>query len=97
MTDCPARCNSHRNKMNTHSATEYAIFEEVFYKIGITRPEELAITSNRAVRNETEVDFIKLAGKEGVSTEIDYRTVTGLCEHIRGSLFSSGLTGNQHV
>ena len=61
------------------------IFEKAFFKIGITQKEELAITSNRAVKNETEIDFIKLAGKEGIETDTKFRTVTDLCEYIRGS------------
>jgi len=64
---------------------QFEVFEKTFFKIGITKKEELAITSNRAVKNETEIDFIKLAGKEGIETDTKFRTVTDLCEFIRGS------------
>jgi len=64
---------------------QFEVFEKTFFKIGITKKEELAITSNRAVKNETEIDFIKLAGKEGIETDVKFRTVTDLCEYIRGS------------
>jgi prophage antirepressor-like protein len=71
-----------RAKVLEISEKEYGIFERVFYKLGITRPEELAITSNRAVLNETGVDFIKLADKKGVSTTENYFTVTELCQKV---------------
>jgi len=64
---------------------QFEVFEKTFFKIGITQKEELAITSNRAVKNETEIDFIKLAGKEGIETDTKFRTVTDLCKFIRGS------------
>jgi uncharacterized metal-binding protein len=56
-----------------------------FYRIGITRKEELAITSNRAVAKETGVDFIELAEKKGISTLDRYFTVTELCQKVIGS------------
>jgi len=74
-----------RNVVIRISKEMFFNFQDVFAEIGITRSEELAITSNRAVKKETEVDFIKLAGKEGISTVTDYKTVTDLCEHIRNS------------
>ncbi len=40
------------------------IFEKAFFKIGITDKNELAITSNSAVKNETGIDFIELSGKK---------------------------------
>jgi|GEM_PF-1557962 len=67
------------------SQKEFKIFEDVFYRIGITRPEELAITSNRAVAKETGVDFIKLAELKGVSTPDKYFTVTELCQKVMNS------------
>jgi phage anti-repressor protein len=70
------------------SQKEFKIFEDVFYRIGITRKEELAITSNRAVQKETGVDFIELAEKKGLSTTEKYFTVTELCEIVRNGDFS---------
>jgi phage regulator Rha-like protein len=67
------------------SQKEFKIFEDVFYRIGITRPEELAITSNRAVAKETGVDFIELAELKGVSTPDRYFTVTELCQKVMNS------------
>ena len=69
-----------------HIATNLTTdFRQSFQNIGITKPEELGITVNRAVKNETEIDFIKLAGKEGIETDTKFRTVTDLCEYIRSS------------
>ncbi|EJF06521.1 prophage antirepressor [Thiovulum sp. ES] len=70
------------------SEKEFGIFERVFYKIGITRKEELAITSNRAVAKETGVDFLKIAEKKGLSTTEKYYTVTELCEIVMSGDFS---------
>ncbi|EJF06524.1 ORF6N domain-containing protein [Thiovulum sp. ES] len=67
------------------SEKEFGVFERVFYKIGITRKEELAITSNRAVAKETGVDFIELAEKKGISTPEKYFTVTELCQKVMDS------------
>jgi phage regulator Rha-like protein len=39
-----------RAKLLEISRQEYKIFEDVFFRLGITRPEELAITCNRAVK-----------------------------------------------
>jgi phage regulator Rha-like protein len=74
-----------RAKLLEISQKEYKIFEDVFYRIGITRPEELAITSNRAVQKETGVDFIELAEKKGISTPEKYFTVTELCQKVMSS------------
>jgi uncharacterized metal-binding protein len=74
-----------RAKLLEISQKEYKIFEDIFYKIGITRPEELAITSNRAVAKETGVDFIELAERKGVSTPDRYFTVTELCQKVIAS------------
>jgi len=74
-----------RAKLLEISEKEFGIFERVFYKIGITRPEELAITSNRAVAKETGVDFIELAELKGVSTPVKYFTVTELCQKVMNS------------
>jgi hypothetical protein len=63
----------------------YFDFKEVFQDIGITEQKELAITTNRAVKNETTVDFIALSGKNGLEAEEKYHTVTELCELIRES------------
>jgi phage anti-repressor protein len=71
-----------RTELLNLSEEQYGIFERVFYKIGITRKEELAITSNRAVQKETGVDFIELAEKKGVSTPDRYFTVTELCQKV---------------
>jgi prophage antirepressor-like protein len=67
------------------SQKEFKIFEDVFDRIGITRKEELAITSNRAVAKETGVDFIELAELKGVSTPHKYFTVTELCQKVMSS------------
>jgi len=67
------------------SKDQFNAFEEVFYKIGITRKEELAITSNRAVQKEIGVDFIELAEKKGVSTPDRYFTITELCQKVMDS------------
>ena len=63
----------------------YFSFKRVFEDIGITEKTELAITSNRAVKNETEIDFIALSGKNGLEVEEKFFTVTELCELIRES------------
>jgi len=60
-------------------------FEKMFQKIGITEKTELAITTNRAVKNETTVDFITLSGKNGLEVSERYYTVTELCNLIRES------------
>jgi prophage antirepressor-like protein len=70
------------------SEKEFGIFERVFFKLGITRKEELAITSNRAVKKETGVDFLEIAEKKGLSTTEKYFTVTELCEIVRNGDFS---------
>ena len=67
------------------ASRQTSAFRISFQNIGITKPEELGITVNRAVKNETEIDFIKLAGKEGIETDTKFRTVTDLCKFIRGS------------
>jgi prophage antirepressor-like protein len=70
------------------SEKEFGIFERVFYKLGIERKEELAITTNRAVKKETGVDFLKIAEKKGVSTTEKYFTVTELCQIVMNGNFS---------
>jgi prophage antirepressor-like protein len=70
------------------SQKEYKIFEDIFFRLGITRKEELAITSNRAVKKETGVDFLEIAEKKGLSTTEKYFTVTELCEIVRNGDFS---------
>jgi prophage antirepressor-like protein len=70
------------------SEKEFGIFERVFYKLGIERKEELAITTNRAVKKETGVDFLEISEKKGLSTTEKYFTVTELCEIIRSGDFS---------
>jgi phage anti-repressor protein len=74
-----------RGELITVSKNMFIDFEDVFYRIGITRKEELAITSNRAVQKETGVDFIELAERKGVSTPNKYFTVTELCQKIISS------------
>jgi phage regulator Rha-like protein len=74
-----------RTELLNLSQEQYKIFEDVFYRIGITRKEELAITSNRAVQKETGVDFIELAEKKGISTPDRYFTVTELCQKVMNS------------
>jgi prophage antirepressor-like protein len=64
-----------RTELIVSSKEQFIAFEDVFYRIGITRKEELAITSNRAVAKETGVDFIELAELKGVSTPDRYFTV----------------------
>jgi prophage antirepressor-like protein len=70
------------------SQKEYKIFEDVFFRLGIERKEELAITTNRAVKKETGVDFLEIAEKKGLSTTEKYFTVTELCEIVRNGDFS---------
>jgi prophage antirepressor-like protein len=77
-----------RAKLLEISEKEFYIFERVFFKLGITRPEELAITTNRAVKKETGVDFLKISEKKGISTLENYITVTELCEIIRKGEYS---------
>jgi prophage antirepressor-like protein len=69
-----------------HIATNMSVdFRTSFWNVGIKNPEELAITVNRAVKNETEIDFIELAGKKGIETDTRFLTVTELCEYVRNS------------
>jgi hypothetical protein len=70
------------------SQKEFKIFEDVFFRLGIERKEELAITTNRAVKKETGVDFLKIAEKKGVSTTEKYFTVTELCQIVMNGNFS---------
>jgi prophage antirepressor-like protein len=65
------------------SEKEFGIFQRVFRELGITRAEELAITTNRAVKKETGVDFLEISEKRGVSTLENFITVTELCETVR--------------
>jgi len=74
-----------RGELITVSKNMFIDFEDVFYRIGITRPKELAVTSNRAVQKETGVDFIELAEKKGLSTPHKYFTVTELCQKVMDS------------
>jgi phage anti-repressor protein len=74
-----------RGELITVSKNMFIDFEDVFYRIGITRKEELAVTSNRAVHKETGVDFIELAEKKGLSTPHKYFTVTELCQKVMDS------------
>jgi len=60
-----------RTELLKLSKDQFNVFEEIFYKIGITRKEELAITSNRAVQKETGIDFIELAEKKAFPHLID--------------------------
>jgi frataxin-like iron-binding protein CyaY len=80
-----------RTELLEHSGNQYEIFEKVFFKIGITQPEELAITSNRAVKKETGVDFIELAKRKGVEAPQKFYTVTELCQIVRGGDFSEDI------
>jgi prophage antirepressor-like protein len=70
------------------SQKEFKIFEDVFFRLGIERKEELAITTNRAVKKETGVDFLKIAEKKGVSITEKYFTVTELCQIVMNGNFS---------
>ncbi|EJF07247.1 hypothetical protein ThvES_00006370 [Thiovulum sp. ES] len=70
------------------SQKEFKIFEDVFFRLGIERKEELAITTNRAVKKETGVDFLKIAEKKGVPTTEKYFTVTELCQIVMNGDFS---------
>jgi hypothetical protein len=70
------------------SEKEFGIFERVFYKLGIERKEELAITTNRAVKKETGVDFLEIAEKRGLATPEKFYTVTELCEIVMKGDFS---------
>jgi len=69
-----------RTELIVSSKDQFIAFEDVFYRIGITRKEELAITSNRAVAKETGVDFIELAELKGVSTPHKSFAVTDRCQ-----------------
>ncbi len=77
-----------RAKLIALSRDVFFNFKDVFLELGITRPEELAITCNRAVKEETEIDFLKIAKKEAVETEENFITVTELCEIVRKGDFS---------
>jgi hypothetical protein len=77
-----------RAKVLEISEKEFNIFERVFYKLGIDRKEELAITTNRAVKKETGVDFLEIAEKKGLSTPEKYYTVTELCQVVMNGDFS---------
>jgi prophage antirepressor-like protein len=70
------------------SEKEFGIFQRVFRELGITRAEELAITTNRAVKKETGVDFLEISEKRGVSTPENFITVTNLCEIVRAGNYS---------
>jgi phage regulator Rha-like protein len=74
-----------RTQLIEEAGKQFKVFKEVFQDIGITEQKELAITTNRAVKNETTVDFIALSGKNGLEVEEKYHTVTELCELIRES------------
>jgi hypothetical protein len=70
------------------SQQEFKVFEDVFFRLGIERKEELAITTNRAVKKETGVDFLEIAEKKGLSTTEKYYTVTELCQIVINGDFS---------
>jgi phage regulator Rha-like protein len=74
-----------RTQLIEQAGRQFDVFENIFQKIGITEQKELAITTNRAVKNETEIDFIALSGKNGLEVEEKFFTVTELCEFIRES------------
>jgi prophage antirepressor-like protein len=74
-----------RTQLIENAGKQFKVFKEIFQDIGITDKTELAITTNRAVKNETEIDFIALSGKNGLEVEEKFFTVTELCELIRES------------
>jgi prophage antirepressor-like protein len=72
-----------------HVASNLVIdYKKSFFEIGITRPEELGITVNRAVAKDSTIDFLEIAEKKGLSTTEKYFTVTELCEIVRNGDFS---------
>jgi phage regulator Rha-like protein len=72
-----------------HLASNLAVdYEQAYLKVGITRPQELGITVNRAVAKDSTVDFLEIAEKKGLSTTEKYFTVTELCEIVRNGDFS---------
>jgi prophage antirepressor-like protein len=77
-----------RAKVLEISQQEFIVFEDVFFRLGIDRKEELAITTNRAVKKETGVDFLEIAEKKGLSTPEKYFTVTELCQIVMNGDFS---------
>jgi prophage antirepressor-like protein len=74
-----------RVKLVSHSKNLFLDFEQIFLKIGISEKNELAITSNRAVKKETGIDFIQLAELKGLEAKEKFFTVTELCEIVRNS------------
>jgi phage regulator Rha-like protein len=74
-----------RTQLIEEAGKQFKVFKEVFQDIGITEQKELAITTNRAVKNETTIDFIAISGKNGLEAEEKFFTVTELCELIRES------------
>jgi prophage antirepressor-like protein len=74
-----------RVKLVSHSKNLFLDFEQIFLKIGISEKNELAITSNRAVKKETGIDFIQLAELKGLKAKEKFFTVTELCEIVRNS------------
>ena len=74
-----------RVKLIRQSRELFDDFEYIFKKIGISEQTELAITTNRAVKEETTIDFIAISGQNGLEVEEEFFTVTKLCELIRKS------------
>jgi hypothetical protein len=74
-----------RTELLKFSGEQFEVFEKIFLKIGISEKNELAITSNRAVKKETGIDFIKLAELKGLEAKEKFFTVTELCEIVRNS------------
>jgi phage regulator Rha-like protein len=74
-----------RTELLKFSGEQFEVFEKIFLKIGISEKNELAITSNRAVKKETGIDFIQLAERKGLEAKEKFFTVTELCEIVRNS------------
>jgi hypothetical protein len=74
-----------RTELIEFSERQFSSFEKIFLKIGISEKNELAITSNRAVKKETGIDFIQLAELKGLEAKEKFFTVTELCETVRNS------------
>jgi phage regulator Rha-like protein len=74
-----------RVKLVSHSKNLFFDFKDVFLEIGISEKNELAITSNRAVKKETGIDFIAISERKGLEAKEKFFTVTELCETVRNS------------
>lgn len=73
-----------RTEFLAFASQQTSIFKLSYENIGI-KNEELGITINRAVKVETTIDFLEIAGIKGLETKEKFFTVTELCDLIRKS------------